>query len=75
MYAGLRLQKPGREQRLDEALYSSSMMLRAPRFGLPGHIGAVDEQRGDQRTQHQGFYTEIGDREVDGQRDGHVAGR
>jgi hypothetical protein len=39
---GLRVQEPGKRKSIDLRLYSSPVVLYAPRLSLPGHIGAAE---------------------------------
>ena len=43
------------------------MVLCAPRFGLPGHIGLRGDGDYEKKLNTKGFYTQIGDGEVAGQ--------
>jgi hypothetical protein len=40
--AGLGVQELGRRKSVDYTFYTSPVALCAPRFNLPGHIGAVE---------------------------------
>ena len=59
------MQKPGRREEIDNALYRRPMVLCAPRFGLPGHIVAAHGQQEKLNTTR--FYTGFGAGEVVGQ--------
>jgi hypothetical protein len=65
--ASLGVQELDRGKKINCALYSSSIMLITPRFGLPGHIMAAGKKEGSPERAAIRFYIEIGDGEVVGQ--------